>query len=39
MVQKGIKGNELVSGVLHEWKSIVNRVARKEVGEKNDYLC
>ena len=27
MVQKGIKGHELVSGVLHEWESIVNRVA------------
>ena len=23
-----------MSGVLHEWESIVNRVARKEVGEK-----
>ena len=33
-VQKGIKGHELVSGVLHEWESIVNRVAKKEVGEK-----
>ena len=28
---KVIKGHE---GVLHEWESIVNRVARKEVGEK-----
>ena len=34
MVQKGIKGHELVSEVLHEWESIVNRVAKKEVGEK-----
>ena len=33
-MQKGIKGHELVSGVLHEWESIVNRVAKKEVGEK-----
>ena len=30
LVQKGIKGHEL----LHEWESIVNRLARKEVGEK-----
>ena len=30
-VQKGMKGHELVSVVLHEWQSIV---ARKEVGEK-----
>ena len=29
-MQKDIKGHELVSGVLHEWKSIVNRVARLE---------
>ena len=34
MVQKGIKGHGLVSEVLHEWESIVNRVAKKEVGEK-----
>ena len=33
-VQEGIKGHELVNLVLHEWESIVNRVARKEVGEK-----
>ena len=33
-VQKGSKGYKLVSGVLHEWESIVNRVAKKEVGEK-----
>ena len=33
-MQKGIKGHELVSGVLHEWESIVNRVAKKEVGEE-----
>ena len=33
-VHKGIKGHELVSGILHEWESIVNRVAKKEVGEK-----
>ena len=33
-VQKGIKGHELVSGVLHEWESIVNRVARNYVGER-----
>ena len=25
---------ELVSGVLHEWESIVNRVPRNEVGER-----
>ena len=33
-VQEGIKGHELVNLVLHEWESIVNRVVRKEVGEK-----
>ena len=33
-MQEGIKGHELVNLVLHEWESIVNRVARKEVGEK-----
>ena len=33
-MQKGIKRHELVSGVLHEWESTVNRVAKKEVGEK-----
>ena len=31
-VQKGIIGRELVSGV--KWESIVNRVARNEVGER-----
>ena len=34
MVQKGIKGHELVSGVLHEWESIVNRVAKRRLGKK-----
>ena len=33
-MQEGIKGHELVNLVLHKWESIVNRVARKEVGEK-----
>ena len=33
-VQEGIKGHELVNLVLHEWESILNRVARNEVGEK-----
>ena len=33
-VQKGIKGHKLVSRVLHEWESIVNKEAREEVGEK-----
>ena len=36
-VQKDVKGHKLVSAVLHEWESIVNRVARKEVREKR--LC
>ena len=29
-----VRGNELVEGVLKEWESIVNRVARDTVGEK-----
>ena len=33
-VQKSIKGHKLVSGVLHEWESIVNRVKNNEVGER-----
>ena len=33
-MQKGMKGHELVNLVLHEWESMVNRVARKEIGEK-----
>ena len=33
-MQRGIKGHELVRGVLHEWESILNRVARNEVGER-----
>ena len=33
-MQKGLKRHELVSGVVHEWESIVNRVARKKAREK-----
>ena len=29
-----MRGNQLVEGVLKEWESIVNRVARDTVGEK-----
>ena len=31
---KGMRGRELVSEVLEDWESIVNRVAKVEVGEK-----
>ena len=34
MEEGGMRGNELVEGVLKEWESIVNRVARDTVGEK-----
>ena len=34
MEKGGMKGNELVEGVLKEWECIVNRVARDTVGEK-----
>ena len=34
LVKGGIRGDELVEGVLKEWESIVNRVARDTVGEK-----
>ena len=34
MVQRGMKGHKLVNLVLHEWENMVNRVARKKVGEK-----
>ena len=37
-MQKDTVGHELVSGVLHEWESIVNRVARMDVGE-NMIVC
>ena len=33
-VVQGMKGRELVSEVLADWESIVNRVAKAEVGEK-----
>ena len=33
-VVQGMKGRELVSEVLEDWESIVNRVAKAEVGEK-----
>ena len=34
MEEGGMRGNELVEGVLKEWENIVNRVARGTVGEK-----
>ena len=34
MEEGGMRGNELVEGVLKEWENIVNRVARDTVGEK-----
>ena len=33
-MNKGLKGHALVGEVLREWESIVNRVAKKKVGEK-----
>ena len=33
-VEGGMKGHDLVNGVLREWESIVNRVAKREVGDK-----
>ena len=33
-VIQGMRGRELVSEVLEDWESIVNRVAEAEVGEK-----
>ena len=33
-VVQGMRGRELVSEVLEDWESIVNRVAKAEVGEK-----
>ena len=33
-VEGGMKGHDLVNEVLREWESIVNRVARREVGDK-----
>ena len=32
-IYKGLKGHVLVGEVLREWKSVVNRVAKREVGE------
>ena len=34
MEEGGMRGNELVEGVLKEWENIVNRVAKDTVGEK-----
>ena len=34
IMSKGLKGHVLVSEVLREWESIVNRVAKREVGKK-----
>ena len=33
-VEGGMKGHDLVNEVLREWESVVNRVAKKEVGDK-----
>ena len=33
-IQRGMKGKELVNEVLMEWESVVNRVAKCELGEK-----
>ena len=33
-VEGGMKGHDLVNEVLGEWESIVNRVAKREVGDK-----
>ena len=33
-MSKGLKGHALMGEVLREWESIVNRVAKREVGEK-----
>ena len=33
-VDSGMKGKELVQEVVHEWEDIVNRVAKRVVGEK-----
>ena len=37
-LEGGMKGYDLVNEVLMEWENIVNRVAKSEVGEKNDCL-
>ena len=33
-VEKGMKGQELVNEVVMEWESVVNRVAKCELGDK-----
>ena len=33
-MQNGLEGHDLVNAVLLEWESIVNKVAKREVGEK-----
>ena len=33
-IERGMKGQELVSEVVMEWESVVNRVAKCELGEK-----
>ena len=33
-VERGMKGQELVNEVVMEWESVVNRVAKCELGEK-----
>ena len=37
-VVQGMRGRELVSEVLEDWESIVNRVTKAEVGEK-EVVC
>ena len=33
-IERGMKGQELVNEVVMEWESVVNRVAKCELGEK-----
>ena len=33
-LERGMKGQELVNEVVMEWESVVNRVAKCELGEK-----
>ena len=33
-VERGMKGQELVNEIVMEWESVVNRVAKCELGEK-----
>ena len=37
-IEGGLKGHDLVNEVLFKWESIVNEVAKREVGEKMIFL-